>query len=113
MMANKAFALDKPAAQLPLIDFTSEDAPDAFFDSLKTFGFATLMSHPLDMARVGRIYSEWRAQFSQGVPSGFAMIRLIKTAISRSTTPRVQKVNWFATSKSIFSFTAGDGARVI
>ena len=73
MMANKAFALDKPAAQLPLIDFTSEDAPDAFFDSLKTFGFATLMSHPLDMARVGRIYSEWRAQFSQGVPSGFAM----------------------------------------
>lgn len=66
MMANKAFALDKPAAQLPLIDFTSEDAPDAFFDSLKTFGFATLMSHPLDMARVGRIYSEWRAQFSQG-----------------------------------------------
>ena len=73
MMTNKAFALDKPAAQLPLIDFTSENAPDAFFDSLKTYGFATLMSHPLDMVRVSRIYSEWRTQFSQGVPSGFAM----------------------------------------
>jgi hypothetical protein len=43
MTANRAVVLDKPAAQLPLIDFTSEGAPDAFFNSLKTYGFSTLM----------------------------------------------------------------------
>ena len=59
--------------ELPLIDYTAANAPDAFFESLKQYGFATLISHPLDMERVNRIYSAWRAHFSEGVPDEFTM----------------------------------------
>jgi len=59
--------------ELPLIDFTHENASQAFFESLASFGFATLINHPLDMERVERIYSDWRAYFAEGVGSEFAM----------------------------------------
>lgn len=59
--------------ELPLIDFTHENASQAFFESLASFGFATLINHPLDMGRVERIYSDWRAYFAEGVGSEFAM----------------------------------------
>lgn len=59
--------------ELPLIDFTQENASQAFFESLASFGFATLINHPLDMGRVERIYSDWRAYFAEGVGSEFAM----------------------------------------
>lgn len=59
--------------ELPLIDYTASTAPEAFFDSLKQYGFATLISHPLDMERVNRIYSAWRAHFAEGVASEFTM----------------------------------------
>ena len=56
---------------LPLIDFRAANASEAFFDSVKQFGFATLISHPLDMARVNRIYKMWRAHFAEGVAAEF------------------------------------------
>ena len=59
--------------ELPLIDFTHEDASQALFESLASFGFAKLINHPLDMKRVERIYSDWRAYFAEGVGSEFAM----------------------------------------
>ena len=59
--------------ELPLIDYNAADAPEAFFDSLKQYGFATLISHPLDMVRVDRIYSAWRAYFAEGVATEFVM----------------------------------------
>ena len=59
--------------ELPLIDFSAANAPKAFFDSMKQYGFATLISHPLDMERVNRIYSLWRAHFAEGVAAEFAM----------------------------------------
>jgi len=37
--------------QLPLIDYTRDTASEEFFESLKSFGFATLIAHPLDMGR--------------------------------------------------------------
>ena len=61
------------ARELPLIDFTDEGAEQAFFDSLASFGFATLINHPLDMQRVERIYADWRGYFGSGVDSEFAM----------------------------------------
>ena len=59
--------------ELPLIDFTEEGADQAFFDSLASFGFATLINHPLDMRRVERIYTTWRNYFAEGVGSEFKM----------------------------------------
>ena len=59
--------------ELPLIDYNAADAPEAFFESLKQYGFATLISHPLDMTRVDRIYSAWRAHFAEGVATEFVM----------------------------------------
>jgi len=59
--------------ELPLIDYSAADAPEAFFESLRQYGFATLISHPLDMTRVARIYSTWRAHFTEGVATEFVM----------------------------------------
>ena len=59
--------------EVPLIDFSAATAPKAFFNSIKQYGFATLISHPLDMERVNRIYSVWRAHFAEGVAAEFAM----------------------------------------
>ena len=59
--------------ELPLIDYNASDAPEAFFESLKQYGFATLISHPLDMTRVDRIYRAWRAHFAVGVATEFVM----------------------------------------
>jgi len=63
----------QPPRELPLIDFTEEGAGQAFFDSLASFGFATLINHPLDMGRVERIYTSWRDYFAEGVGSEFDM----------------------------------------
>jgi isopenicillin N synthase-like dioxygenase len=63
----------QPPKELPLIDFTHENASQAFFESLASFGFATLINHPLDMKRVERIYTDWRSYFAEGVGSEFAM----------------------------------------
>ena len=59
--------------ELPLIDYNAAGAPEAFFESLKQYGFATLISHPLDMTRVDRIYRAWRAHFAEGVATEFVM----------------------------------------
>ena len=59
--------------QLPLIDYTSDTASEEFFESLKSFGFATLIAHPLDMSRVDRIYQEWQTYFSSGGASDFSI----------------------------------------
>ena len=59
--------------ELPLINYKAADAPEAFFESLRQYGFATLISHPLDMTRVDRIYSAWRAHFAEGVATEFVM----------------------------------------
>jgi len=59
--------------ELPLIDYSAAGAPEAFFESLRQYGFATLISHPLDMTRVYRIYSAWRAHFAEGVAAEFTM----------------------------------------
>ena len=52
-------------AQLPLISFVDPNASATFYQSLKTFGFATLVDHPIDMDRVDRIYSQWKAYFGE------------------------------------------------
>lgn len=59
--------------QLPLIDYTCDTASEEFFESLKSFGFATLIAHPLDMSRVDRIYQEWQTYFSSGGASDFSI----------------------------------------
>ena len=41
--------------------------------SLREYGFAAVVDHPLDDDRVARIYGEWLAFFSSGEASGFRM----------------------------------------
>ena len=55
----------RPDARLPLISFVDADASATFYQSLKTFGFATLVDHPIDMERVDRIYSQWKTYFGE------------------------------------------------
>ena len=57
---------------LPVISFRSADCGVQFVDSLRIFGFAVLVDHPLDMDRVARIYRQWRHYFTRGVPAELA-----------------------------------------
>lgn len=58
---------------LPVIAFHRADAGSAFVASLREFGFAALVDHPLDMDRVARIYRDWRDFFAHGDPGRYAM----------------------------------------
>ena len=60
------------ASELPVISFLSANWGSEFVMSLRTFGFAALVDHPLDMQRVARIYREWGDYFSAGVPPQYA-----------------------------------------
>ena len=49
---------------LPQISFTAPDFPDQFVDSLRCYGFASVIDHPIDSERVRRIYRDWREFFA-------------------------------------------------
>lgn len=59
--------------QVPVISWNDDDCGEAFVASLREFGFSALVDHPLDMARVARIYSEWQAFFRDGTPGDYPM----------------------------------------
>lgn len=58
---------------LKLISWLSPTVGEEFVQSLREFGFAALCDHPLDMARVERIYREWRTFFASGDAENFTM----------------------------------------
>ncbi|MBS7806593.1 isopenicillin N synthase family oxygenase [Variovorax sp. PCZ-1] len=51
---------------LPIVDFTSPDAPRAFCESLHRTGFGVLKNHPLSSELVHGIYDEWLRFFQSG-----------------------------------------------
>jgi isopenicillin N synthase-like dioxygenase len=58
---------------LPVISWNDPDCGERFVASLREFGFSALIDHPLDMARVGRIYSDWQTFFAEGNPDAYRM----------------------------------------
>jgi isopenicillin N synthase-like dioxygenase len=58
--------------RLPVVDFSSADAPRAFCESLHNTGFAVLQNHPLSQALVEKIYAEWLAFFQTGLGANYA-----------------------------------------
>ena len=50
--------------ELPAISWGDENFAQQFVDSLREYGFAAVVDHPLDMDRVRRIYSNWQAYFA-------------------------------------------------
>jgi isopenicillin N synthase-like dioxygenase len=50
--------------ELPAISWGDENFAQQFVDSLREYGFAAVVDHPLDMHRVRRIYSNWQAYFA-------------------------------------------------
>ncbi len=80
-------ALDHPT--LPIVDFTSPDAPRAFCESLHRTGFGVLKNHPLSSDLVHGIYAEWLAFFQSGDAEKYAWdpVRLdghFSTAVSET-----------------------------
>ena len=59
--------------ELAQISLTAEDFDQAFMASLRRYGFAALVHHPLDDDRVQRIYEAWRAFFGSGAARAYAM----------------------------------------
>jgi isopenicillin N synthase-like dioxygenase len=57
---------------LPIVDFTSPDAPRAFCESLHRTGFGVLKNHPLSPELVHGIYAEWLAFFESGDAKKYA-----------------------------------------
>ena len=49
--------------ELPVVDFSSPDAPQAFCRSLHETGFGVLKNHPLHRDLVEGIYAEWQGFF--------------------------------------------------
>jgi isopenicillin N synthase-like dioxygenase len=57
---------------LPIVDYTSPDAPRAFCESLHRTGFGVLKNHPLSSDLVHGIYDEWLAFFQSGGAKKYA-----------------------------------------
>jgi isopenicillin N synthase-like dioxygenase len=56
---------------LPVVDFSSPDAPRQFSDSLHRTGFGVLKNHPLPADLVHGIYDEWLKFFQSGAAKNY------------------------------------------
>jgi isopenicillin N synthase-like dioxygenase len=59
--------------QLPLLSLRDPQLGAQFVASLREFGFAALINHPLDMALVETIYQQWRDFFASGDAANYPM----------------------------------------
>ncbi len=59
--------------KLPQISYASPNFGDPFMASLHRYGFAAVVDHPLDDARIKRIYSDWLGFFAGQKAADFAM----------------------------------------
>ena len=57
---------------LPIVDYSSEDAPQCFVQSLKETGFAILSNHPIQQSLVNSIYQDWHNFFNSTEKHSFA-----------------------------------------
>lgn len=57
---------------LPVVDYTIEDAPQRFVQSLKETGFAILVNHPIQQSLVNSIYQNWQDFFNSSKKYDFA-----------------------------------------
>ena len=59
--------------ELPQISYVASNFADNFVDSLRQYGFAAVVDHPLDNHRIERIYQDWLAFFASEEISAFTM----------------------------------------
>jgi isopenicillin N synthase-like dioxygenase len=57
---------------LPVVDYTTKDAPQRFVKSLKETGFAILTNHPIQQSLVSSIYHNWQSFFNTEEKHNFA-----------------------------------------
>ena len=61
--------------ELPVIEYGAEGCDADFVASLKQFGFAAFSRHPLDLALIQKIYTEWRDFFASEQKHAFVFDR--------------------------------------
>jgi len=59
--------------ELPKLSYVAPNFADNFVDSLRQYGFAAVVDHPLDNHRIERIYQDWLAFFASEEVSAFNM----------------------------------------
>ena len=59
--------------ELPQLSYVAPNFADNFVDSLRQYGFAAVVDHPLDNHRIKRIYQDWLAFFASEEVSAFTM----------------------------------------
>jgi isopenicillin N synthase-like dioxygenase len=57
---------------LPVVDYTAEDAPLRFVQSLRETGFGVLINHPIQQSLVNSIYERWQDFFNSEEKHQFA-----------------------------------------
>lgn len=57
---------------LPVVDYTAEDAPQRFVQSLRETGFGILINHPIPQSLVHAIYQDWQTFFNSEQKHHFA-----------------------------------------
>ena len=58
--------------QVQVVDYTAEDAPQKFVESLRTTGFGVLVNHPIQQSLVESIYKNWHEFFQTEEKHSFA-----------------------------------------
>lgn len=58
--------------QVQVVDYTAEDAPQKFVQSLRETGFGVLVNHPIQQKLVESIYKNWYEFFSTDEKNDFA-----------------------------------------
>ena len=59
--------------ELPQTSYAAPNFVDNFVESLRQYGFAAVVDHPLDNHRIDRIYQDWLAFFASEEVSDFTM----------------------------------------
>ena len=94
--------------ELPQLSYVAPNFADNFVDSLRQYGFAAVVDHPLDSHRIERIYRDWLAFFASEEVSAFTMDpQSVRTATFRCNRRSTPKGFGTGTLKNIFSFIVG------
>ena len=96
------------SVELPQISYVAPNFADNFVDSLRQYGFAAVVDHPLDSHRIERIYRDWLAFFASEEVSDFTMDPQRQDGYFSLQSAEHAKGFGTGTLKNIFSFIVGD-----
>jgi isopenicillin N synthase-like dioxygenase len=59
-------------SNLPIVSYTSKDAPERFTESLRSTGFGVITDHPISAELIAAMHDDWLAFFDRDTKQGYA-----------------------------------------